>query len=114
MNVEHFRKRLLAKEAELQADIARLESDARQAGEAEVEDVIDEVTSSEGKAAAFEVSSREWQTLNEVRDALRRIDEGMFGTCIDCGRHIEPARLEAVPWTPYCLADQEKHDSDVR
>ncbi|HLJ51113.1 MAG TPA: TraR/DksA C4-type zinc finger protein [Bryobacteraceae bacterium] len=114
MNLEHFRKRLLAKEEELQASIARLESEARQASADGVEDVIDEATSSEGKATAFEESSLEWRTLNEVRGALRRIEEGTFGTCIDCGRRIEPARLEAVPWTPYCLADQEKHDSDVR
>ena len=114
MNTEHFKKRLLAKAEELQAAITRLESEARQASEAGVEDVIDEATSSQEKSEAFEESSREWQTLNDARAALRRIDEGTFGTCIDCGRRIEPARLEAVPWTPYCLADQEKHDSDVR
>ena len=114
MNLEHFKTRLHAKEEELRADIARLESEARQAREADVEDVIDEATSSEGKAAAFEASSREWQTLTAVRDAMQRIEEGTFGMCLDCGRLIEPARLEAVPWTPYCRADQEKHDSDVR
>ena len=45
-----------------------------------------------------------------VQDALKRIEDGSYGICIDCGKPIEPARLAAVPWTPYCLTDQERHD----
>jgi DnaK suppressor protein len=48
--------------------------------------------------------------LQQVRAALQRIEDGTFGYCIDCGKPIEPARLDAVPWTPYCREDQEKHD----
>ena len=71
----------------------------------------DEATSSEVQATAFQESSLEFQTLQQVRDALQRIEDGTFGKCIDCGREIQPARLEAVPWTPYCLEDQQKHDA---
>jgi DnaK suppressor protein len=45
--------------------------------------------------------------LNQVRDALKRIDEGTFGTCVVDGKPIEDARLQAVPWTPYCLKHQQ-------
>lgn len=98
----------MQKEQELVADIARFERTGREAREAEVEDPIDEVTSSIGKAEAFGESTIEFQTLEQVRDALRRIDEGTYGKCIECGREIDPARLDAVPWTPYCRdhADQ--------
>jgi DnaK suppressor protein len=41
---------------------------------------------------------------------LRRIENGTYGKCIACGRQIEAARLEAVPWAQYCLEDQEKRD----
>ena len=110
MNTEHFKKRLLAREQELVEQISRFEEEARESRSAEVEDPIDQVTSAEGKAAAFQESTLAAQTLNEVRAALQRIDDGTYGRCIDCDKNIEPARLEAVPWTPYCLADQEKHD----
>ena len=46
----------------------------------------------------------------QVRYALQRLEEGTYGKCAVCGRQIERARLEAVPWTPYCLEDQEKQD----
>ena len=110
MDIDRFKKRLLARERELVADIARFEDEARDSRAAEVEDLIDQVTSSENKAASFQESTLAGETLKQARDALRRIDDGSYGQCIDCGRRIEPARLEAVPWTPYCLADQEKHD----
>jgi DnaK suppressor protein len=113
MNTAAFKERLLAKEQELLANIARLDDDARQSRSAEVEDSIDQVTSSELKAAAFAVSTVEARTLEQVRAALQRIRDGSYGQCIDCGRRIEPARLEAVPWTPYCRADQEKHDAEA-
>jgi len=41
---------------------------------------------------------------------LKRIEDGSYGKCTACGRQIEAARLEAVPWAAYCLQDQEKQD----
>ena len=113
VDLEHFEQRLLQKEKELLADIQRLQTEAREPRENEVRDEMDEVTSSEARDTAFQESSLEFETLQQVRDALQRIEDGVFGKCIDCGREIQQARLEAVPWTPYCLEDQQKHDSDL-
>lgn len=41
--------------------------------------------------------------LNQVESALERIQVGQFGTCVNCGREIPKARLEALPWAPYCM-----------
>jgi len=110
MDTNHFKQVLLDKERELAAHIARSEADARDSGEAEVQDAMDQVTAGEAKSELFQESALEWTELEQVRDALRRIEQGTYGKCTDCGRAIEAARLEAVPWTPYCRADQEKHD----
>ena len=112
MNTDRFRKMLLDKEQDLVNEIARLEREGRDPRDAEVQDPIDEVTSDEEKAAAFEESNIERATLRLVRDAIKRIDDGTYGICIDCGRQISESRLEAVPWTPYCRDDQEKHDRE--
>lgn len=113
MNTAKLKKRLLAKEQELLENIGRFGSEGREARSAEVEDPIDQVTASELKAGAFAVSTIEANTLQQVRAALQRMDDGTYGKCVDCGRAIEPARLEAVPWALYCLEDQEKHDSQA-
>ncbi|MBV8070006.1 MAG: TraR/DksA family transcriptional regulator [Acidobacteriaceae bacterium] len=114
MDLEHFRKVLLAKEKELTGEIARLSGDARYARTAEVEDPMDQVTSDQGEATALEETSNLSDTLSQVRAALQRLHNGEYGRCVDCGREIKLARLEAVPWTPYCIDDQQKHDNQRR
>ncbi len=45
--------------------------------------------------------------LAQVRAALARINAGTFGLCEVDGEAIEEKRLEAVPWTPFCIKHQE-------
>ena len=40
---------------------------------------------------------------NEVREALKRLDDGVYGRCESCGKTIAEARLEALPYTRYCI-----------
>ncbi|GCE49639.1 TraR/DksA family transcriptional regulator [Thermosporothrix hazakensis] len=46
--------------------------------------------------------------LAEVQDALKRIDEGTYGRCVDCGQPIPEKRLEAMPWASRCVKDAER------
>src|SRR5229473_7118508 len=110
MNIERSKQRLLDKERELRSDITRLEGEARVSGEAEVRDSTDDATSSQGTSESLQEDTLASRTLVQVQDALHRIDDGAYGKCIACGRQIEAARLEAIPWAQYCLKDQEKQD----
>jgi DnaK suppressor protein len=110
MDFKSYKVRLQARERELVADIGRFEREAREAGDSEVGDPLDRATADDGKSTTLEESNLEWHTLVQVREALERMQAGTFGRCIDCGRLIETPRLEVIPWTPYCLEDQEKHD----
>jgi DnaK suppressor protein len=110
MNIQRFKQRLQDKERELLSDIARLEGEAHESGEAEVRDSIDDATTSQGASESLQEETLASQTLIQVQDALKRIEAGTYGKCTRCGRQIEAARLEAVPWAAYCLEDQEKQD----
>jgi DnaK suppressor protein len=110
MNTERFKQRLLIKEHELLSEIASLEGDARVSGDAEVRDTTDDATAQQGTSEALQEEGVASRMLIEVQDALKRIEDGTYGKCTVCGRPIEPARLEAVPWARYCLEDQEKID----
>ncbi len=103
MSTERYKQRLLEMEQTLSGRIGR-EADqgrgefidaAHDAGDASV---VDEVSSEQ-----FTEAEHDANVLQQVRDALRRIADGTFGTCIVDGGPIEEQRLEAVPWTPYCL-----------
>jgi DnaK suppressor protein len=45
--------------------------------------------------------------------ALRRIDRGEFGNCQMCQKEISKKRLNALPWTPFCIDCQEKAESEA-
>lgn len=45
------------------------------------------------------------QRLEQVEDALGRIDDGTYGICEVCGDRISDARLEALPFTTFCVDD---------
>jgi DnaK suppressor protein len=49
-----------------------------------------------------------------VDDALKRLDDGSYGTCLRCGQLIAPARLEALPWAAHCIACQAEIDRGRR
>lgn len=112
MNIGELRNRLQEKERELLADIARTEAEARNSRVADVENHTDGIVSSESKEGLFQQTSADWNVFTEVRDALQRVKDGTYGTCVDCGRHIGDDRLDSVPWTPYCLDDQNRHDRE--
>jgi DnaK suppressor protein len=48
--------------------------------------------------------------MGEIDAALKRIDDGTYGTCQICGRRIDPARLEARPWASLCIDDQRRQE----
>ena len=45
--------------------------------------------------------------LREIADALRRIEHGTYGICMECEEPISGKRLDAVPWAKFCVACQE-------
>jgi DnaK suppressor protein len=49
-----------------------------------------------------------------VDAALARLDDGTFGTCLNCGRPIAPGRLEALPWAAHCIDCQAAIDQGRR
>lgn len=52
--------------------------------------------------------------LADVEHALRRLDDGTYGTCEACGRPIDDGRLEALPAARFCLEDQATAEREVR
>ena len=48
--------------------------------------------------------------LKAVNGALDQIDAGTFGQCRNCGQEIGLKRLQAIPWTRYCITCQELID----
>ena len=113
MNVEHYRLRLLEIERTLGERLGREVATARDTRDDQPA-VGDLANASEIKDEYFALAETDSAVLALVRGALQRIEDGTFGLCIVDGKPIEEKRLEAVPWTPYCLQHQEKLEEKER
>lgn len=52
--------------------------------------------------------------LADIEHALKRLDEGTYGTCEACGQPIADERLEAMPAARFCLNDQSVAERESR
>ena len=52
--------------------------------------------------------------LRMIENALLKLEEGTYGTCDRCRKNIHPGRLEAIPYTPYCVECQALLEKDER
>lgn len=98
--LNHFRSLLLKERKRIES----LRADQTDAREGVIDDVPDEGDLSHSDAdkdLAFNLGERETHQLQEIDDALRRIDDGTYGTCMRCGKPIDDERLEAVPTARY-------------
>src|ERR1700748_3326439 len=106
--LDTFRKKLEERQQSLRKTVSRTEEDGRIADQDTAQDIADRAASSYTKEFLFSQSNNERQLLQMVETALQRIREGEFGECVACGNEINAKRLEAGPWTRYCIEGQEK------
>lgn len=98
-----MKARLEAKRDELQANIAQLTeahpapADPLEAGQApqDFEDVAVDFLETQQEQSLL---VNELALLTEVQRALKRIEDGTYGKCVNCGQPIPEKRLEAIPW----------------
>jgi DnaK suppressor protein len=99
---------LLSEQARLQAELTELGFDGDGSGLNYDSNFADssQVTAERGEAERLATELRE--ALDEVDAALKRLEEGVFGTCEVCGKPIGAARLEAMPAARLCIVDAAK------
>ena len=104
--LNQFRTILTAKQTELRRSTGRRDGIAIE----RTADALDETQF----AAARELTGRSLELqsklLRNVRSALGRIEEGTYGTCLECEEEISLKRLQAMPWATLCIACQEGAD----
>src|SRR5262245_46404710 len=77
-------------------------------------DVLDHGESSEldiQHDIEFALIQMKSETLNKVNTALRRLDDGTYGDCFECGEEIAPARLRALPFAVRCKDCEEARET---
>ena len=73
-------------------------------------DTASEISDADRENAVIEAAGDQ---RAQVVAALARLDDGTYGTCIDCGKPIPPARLEVRPEASRCVEDQAKAEANA-
>ena len=109
MNLESYRVSLLQKRAELLGGASgkplqwSMENNSGRQG-----DMADQASGTNEVHIHLKLKQTDAKILQAIDEALRRIEEGTYGVCRECGEPIAEARLMAIPWTRSCISCKEK------
>lgn len=80
----------------------------------ELPDEIDQASAEYNQSFIFRLRDREKYYLSKIDKALKKIEDGDFGTCESCGEEISTKRLEARPVTTLCIRCKEEQEMEER
>jgi DnaK suppressor protein len=112
-DIERLRQKLELQRDETRQFLRRVEREAQSLDGDSVQDSADRSVISVSKEFLFERSSQRRTVLRLIEAALKRIADGSFGVCVGCGDDIQSRRLEALPWTQFCLRCQGELEEEI-
>lgn len=116
--LKEFKKLILRRKEEIIDDIRNISEDTLMKSQKEASGdlsgytyhMADVATDNFVREFSLGRASNERQSLYELDDALKRIEEGTYGVCEDCKGLIAKNRLKAIPHTRLCVKCQEKRE----
>jgi len=114
-DLKRFKELLLAKRKALLGDANHLEEEAvrkskDEAATTDISNFADLGTDNYEQEFDLGMLETQGETLREVDEALRRIENKTFGICDACGKAIPKGRLAAMPHAKFCIACRNKQE----
>ena len=109
IDTEPFRQKLLEERRRVIAAIDYLHQENPGSLEDETEEMpldnhlAETATATLDREIDYTLEENSIRMLTAIDAALKRMDEGAYGTCTNCGREIPAERLEAYPWASLCI-----------
>ena len=99
--------------ADLQTRLATIAAGSDKRGDIAIQqsaDSLDQTQLATERDLVVSLLNRDSQMSRLVKGALRRMEDGTYGTCLACEDPVSVKRLQAVPWAELCLRCQERSD----
>ena len=112
IETDRFRQMLLEERERVQDAIRNLHAENPGSLEDETGELVsgsidqhlgDMATETFDREMGYTLEDNAESVLAAIESALRRIDDGTYGTCQRCGKQIAPERLEALPYAELCI-----------
>lgn len=108
-----LKERLEQQRQEVTGFLSRLGMETRSLEQDIPQDSADRSVLNLSQESLFAQASQRRQQLRRIEGALKRIKHGSFGICQACEQEISERRLQALPWTQYCLRCQQMLEQGV-
>lgn len=108
-----FEDALRAKQRELLDSYERDKAAGNASPDDGIQDLADKAASAYSKELNFSLSDAERNLLMLIEEAFNRVKDGTYAICTNCGAEIGEKRLQAVPWTPFCIDCQELQEKGL-
>ena len=110
---ERYKKKLLIRKQEIIETLSEFINESKEVEDPAIAmDMGDKAESSYTKEFLLSLSDTERRQLKLIDEALKRIENCTYSVCQKCDVKISKKRLDAVPWTPYCIECQEKAEEE--
>lgn len=103
-----FKKTLINLKEQLAGDYERIVDASSEEFGADLPDINDEAARTISRRILLEIGDKNFDTINQVNDALDRIEKDEFGVCAECGEDIPVNRLELLPFAEHCVECKER------
>lgn len=117
-DLKQYRELLLKLKERISDDIRHISEDTLKKSQKEAAGDIsgytlhmaDVATDAYDREFSLGLASNDRDAIIQINDALKRIDEGKFGSCQKCSKPIAKTRLKALPFTSFCLKCQQAQE----
>ncbi len=109
MDQNHFKQILLDMKQEVTGRITTIDRNIRHEGMSA--DWSEQASERENDEVLESLGNTSEQELSMIKFALKRIEDGTYFHCNECGAEIPPARLELLPFTAHCVSCAEKNEA---
>lgn len=107
---EKIKKKLHKEKEEILKKLSEFRNEGKEIEPEIAQDPGDRAESTYAKEFLFELSDTERKRLIQIDKALKKVEDDDFGKCESCHKEISAKRLDAIPWTPFCIKCQEKQE----
>jgi RNA polymerase-binding transcription factor DksA len=107
-NYTEVRSQLVALLAELEQRFHKITDNITHANEPLSHDFEEQATELENSEVVDFLGNFTRDEIAQVRQAIKRIDEGDYGMCVECGEPVNPERLKILPFIGTCIHCAEK------
>ena len=106
--VEKYKNQLLESRDRLAGQLNENQRQSFEFGLEEMPDPVDAAVQDRSQTILLSISESERDLIDQIDEALQRIELRSYGICVNCEQEIAQARLDAVPYARYCMSCQEK------